>query len=70
MVYFIADPHFGHENAIKLCSRPFETVEEMNETIIKNWNGRVHGNDTVYIVGDIKTPRLIQFNYSSAGFAA
>lgn len=53
MVYFIADPHFGHENAIKLCSRPFETVEEMNETIIKNWNGRVHGNDTVYIVGDM-----------------
>ena len=53
MVYFIADPYFGHVNAIRLCNRPFETIEEMNETLIQNWNERIHGNDTVYIVGDM-----------------
>lgn len=53
MVYFIADTHFGHANVLKLCNRPFETVDEMNETIIKNWNERVRGNDTVYILGDM-----------------
>ena len=25
MFYFIADPHFGHRNVLKLCDRPFET---------------------------------------------
>ena len=31
----------------------FATVEEMNETLIANWNRKVHGNDTVYILGDM-----------------
>ena len=25
----------------------------MNETLIANWNRKVHGNDTVYILGDM-----------------
>lgn len=53
MVYFISDTHFGHRNVLRLCNRPFETIEEMNETIITNWNSRVTGNDTVFIVGDM-----------------
>jgi len=52
MFYYIADPHFGHSNIIKLCNRPFNDIEEMNETIIKNWNDKVKKDDTVYIVGD------------------
>ncbi len=59
MVYFISDTHFGHRNVLKLCNRPFETIEEMNETIIANWNSRVSGNDTVFIVGNKKQPRGI-----------
>ena len=53
MFYFIADPHFGHRNVLKLCDRPFATIEEMNETIIQNWNSRVKGSDTVCILGDL-----------------
>ena len=53
MMFFIADTHFGHKNVLKLCDRPFETIEEMNETFIANWNARVTGRDTVYVVGDM-----------------
>lgn len=53
MIYFTADTHFGHENIIKMCGRPFETIEAMNEAMIAAWNGRVTGRDTVYIVGDM-----------------
>ena len=53
MMFFIADTHFGHERVIKMCSRPFETIEEMNEKIIENWNSCVTGRDTVYVVGDM-----------------
>ncbi len=53
MIYFIADTHFGHENVIKFCDRPFACADEMNEALISNWNERVNGNDTVYIIGDM-----------------
>lgn len=53
MIYFTADTHFGHANILKLCNRPFADIDEMNEILIQNWNDRVSGNDTVYIVGDM-----------------
>ena len=53
MFYYIADPHFGHENILKMCGRPFDTIEEMNEAMIAAWNERVTGNDTVFILGDL-----------------
>ena len=53
MVFFTADTHFGHRNVIRFCDRPFETIEEMDETLIRNWNARVTGRDSVYILGDL-----------------
>lgn len=53
MIYFTSDLHFNHANIIKLCNRPFNSVEEMNEAIIYNWNNTVGIKDTVYILGDI-----------------
>ena len=53
MFYFIADTHFGHKNVLRLCNRPFQTIEEMNETIIQNWNSQVKNSDTVCIIGDL-----------------
>ena len=53
MVLFTGDDHLGHENAIQLCDRPFSSVEEMNSEIIRLWNERVNGNDTVFILGDM-----------------
>ncbi len=51
-IYYIADPHFGHERIIQLCDRPFASVDEMDEAMIRNWNDRVADDDTVCIVGD------------------
>lgn len=50
--FVIADLHLGHENIIKYCNRPFKDINQMNETIIKNWNDKVSNEDLVYILGD------------------
>jgi calcineurin-like phosphoesterase family protein len=53
MLFFTADTHFNHANIIRYCHRPFATVEEMNETMVANWNRVVGDEDTVYHVGDV-----------------
>ena len=51
-VFFTADTHFGHTNVIKFCVRAFASAEEMNETLIENWNAK-KGCDTVFVLGDM-----------------
>lgn len=53
MIYFTADQHLGHRGIISMQNRPFDSVEEMNKTILTNYNAVVHKDDTVYILGDI-----------------
>lgn len=52
-VYFTSDTHFFHKNIIKYCDRPFESVEDMNEQIISQWNNIVKPNDIVFHLGDV-----------------
>ena len=52
MIHFTADTHFYHANIIKYCKRPYDTVDEMNEALIDNWNSVVGVKDTVYHLGD------------------
>ena len=44
--------HIGHQNVLEFDNRPFETLEEMHETIRNNWNSVVGNEDVVYILGD------------------
>lgn len=51
-VLFTSDTHFNHANIIDFCSRPFKNVNEMNETLITNWNHVVGVDDIVFHLGD------------------
>ena len=50
--WFTSDYHLGHTNIIKYCDRPFNNLEEMNATIIRNHNQRVKPDDIVFHIGD------------------
>lgn len=56
--WFTADMHFGHENIIRYCGRPFASAAEMNAAIIDNWNRVVDARDDVYVLGDVALGRL------------
>jgi calcineurin-like phosphoesterase family protein len=50
--WFSADLHLNHENIIKYCHRPFESIKQMNLVLIKNWNETICPDNTVFFVGD------------------
>ncbi len=53
MNLYIGDLHFGHANVIRFDNRPFKDRDEMDRTLIQNWNYRVQVDDDVYILGDL-----------------
>lgn len=50
-----SDLHFHHKNILRFCpnTRPWDTVEEMNEALITHWNSNVGENDVVFDLGDM-----------------
>ena len=53
-IYYVSDYHFFHELALKRSrSDCFNSIEEMNEEIIKRHNEKVDEDDDIYILGDI-----------------
>lgn len=51
--YIVSDLHLNHKNIIGYCNRPFDSVKEMNKSIIDNWNSTVEETDTVLYLGDL-----------------
>lgn len=57
--FFAADTHFGHRGVCKFLKddgsklRPWDTIEEMDEALVENWNKVVKPDDKVYVAGDV-----------------
>lgn len=51
-LWFTSDTHFGHDNIIKYCNRPFASGDDMNEAMIRNWNAVVSPDDEIWHLGD------------------
>lgn len=57
--FYISDTHFGHANILTFKNRDgtplrvFDSVEDMDEHMVKCWNERVNTQDTVYHLGDV-----------------
>lgn len=52
MDWFTSDLHLGHTNIIEYCNRPFKSIKEMDDSIIKNINETVDEDDTLFVIGD------------------
>ncbi len=58
-IFFISDTHFGHANMLKFLNydgtrmRPFDSIEELDELMIQNWNDMVKATDKIYHLGDV-----------------
>ena len=52
MIFFTADLHLGHNTPIKLGGRPFESVEQEADILIRNINDMCCQKDDLYILGD------------------
>ena len=52
-IWFISDTHFNHNKPFIYEARGYNTIEEMNESILEKWNSIIKPNDTVYHLGDV-----------------
>jgi calcineurin-like phosphoesterase family protein len=54
-VFVISDTHFNHANIIKFENvfRPFKSIQEHDEELVRRWNETVGPKDTVWHLGDV-----------------
>ncbi len=48
----VSDTHFNHAKIMEYEYRPFDTLYDMNESIIEKWNSEIDVNDRVLHLGD------------------
>lgn len=58
-IFLISDTHFNHGNILSFTDncgarlREFDSVQEMDETMVHRWNSVVRPGDKVYHLGDV-----------------
>lgn len=50
--WFASDLHFGHKRICELAGRPFDSLDDMHESFVSEWNANVAKGDHVYHLGD------------------
>ncbi len=56
--WFTSDTHFGDHRVLNLYPRPYASVAEMDEDLVRRWNAKVGEGDEVWHLGDFaRTPR-------------
>ena len=53
MIWVSSDLHFLHDKEFIYQARGFDSIEQMNRTIIDNFNKVVNQDDELYILGDL-----------------
>lgn len=51
-VFYTSDEHYGHTNIIKYCNRPYKSVDEMNDDMIRRFNEKVPSTGFTIHAGD------------------
>ncbi len=52
-IWLTSDLHLGHDREFIYRPRGFNSIDEMNEQIVKNWNSVIDEGDDIYVLGDI-----------------
>lgn len=54
MDWVTSDLHYSHRNIIRYSpdTRKFKDIDDMNESLINEWNSKVGQDDTIYHLGD------------------
>lgn len=52
-IWITSDLHFSHNKEFLYKPRGFNSIEDMMETVIENWNSVVAEDDDVYVLGDL-----------------
>jgi calcineurin-like phosphoesterase family protein len=58
MRYFTSDTHYGHENIIRFCGRPYSDVREMNADLVRRAACVLGAGDDLWHLGDVALGRL------------
>jgi calcineurin-like phosphoesterase family protein len=53
MIYFGSDWHIGHKAILSFCPRPFQSLEDMENSLLTELTVKVKPGDDVYLLGDI-----------------
>lgn len=51
--FVTSDTHFSHARISELAGRPYATVDEMNDDLVRRWNDTVSPSSVVLHLGDV-----------------